>query len=379
VTIPNIDTSAPAIEPSVPAEPQTPTGDWTGDRDDLGRFTKHVADEYDTTKILETIAAKDSITIADLKLLPEAKGYSDEQLLALWNEVNGVGNKAVAPVVPAAPRGWKTFNGDAEVTDFDKLTVAEFLKLQHEYTANGKQHRKTLDEVFRNASQGHYNAVRMEQITKDRDTAHQQWKTLEPKVSQYEAERAVWEQSLAAVNRGDYKPLQALLDAYNEALGAPAPRAEPAVVDNTAAGWEMYQNTVLPAADTLAREHGLTTKEVADGIMFLVNREPVEFFTRERFDQILQVEIPHYISEMKRERTPPATDARDAKIAELEAQLATSRGTKATEHNTQLDELHRRRKSAPPVAATIPGGNSVDSSGISDAHSAREWLEKYKG
>lgn len=389
MTIPAVEgqLTEPAIEAApAPAEPTTEVQQTENtsypNRDELGRFVAKVSEDYDATKVLQEIAAKDEITLADLKMLPEAKGLSDAQLQALWNEVAGTGNKAVETPKPSAPRAWKVYQGDKELSDYSKLTVEEFLKAQFSYNANNKEHRKTWDEVIRNAQQGHYNAERMTTLQKERQHAYDQWKLLEPKVQQYENERKIWENALAAAARNDLRPMESLLAAYMDALGNPAPEAlsGPQIdLAQVQAGYEVYHSTVLPEAEKIAKEHGLTTKEVADGIMLLVENEPAEFLTPQRFQQIIQIEIPTLIQQMKAEAAP-APDTRDQEIAELKRQLeAAQKGTATKDHNAQVEALHKRRKSAPPAAPTVPGNNSPDATGIEDGPSARRWLEKFKG
>ena len=109
IAVPSEGAPAPESTPVSPAEPQgteTPQDEfqWSGGqaRDELGRWATKQATQQDAQAILETIAQQETITVAHLRKLPEAKGFSDAQLQALWEEVSGTGNKA-APEPPKPP------------------------------------------------------------------------------------------------------------------------------------------------------------------------------------------------------------------------------------------------------------------------------------
>ena len=78
--------SAPASGEVASAEPQTPATEqaqeyeWTGNRDDLGRFAAEGYENAQSERQIQTLVAKGEITLADLRTLPEAQGLSDEQL-----------------------------------------------------------------------------------------------------------------------------------------------------------------------------------------------------------------------------------------------------------------------------------------------------------
>lgn len=356
---------------------------------DVGAMVEASASEHFTTQTLETLAAKGAdITVADLRALPGAEKMTDEELEAAWMSVQP-GNVTLPPAKVEAPkRSWKAYNGEAEVADFSKMSAEDFLKLQYGYSANGKEHRKTLDEVFRNASNGHYNYERTQQLMAERNTALEKWRTYEQQVTEAGKERQVWEGALHAASQGNFQPLEKMLEAYVGALGAQAPTASgPAMIPAAQVqaerqGQQVYTTVVVPKAAELAAQYGVPQSEVADAIMALVGAEPSEFLTAERFAQIVDVELPAHIEEYMRgkDAQAPAADTRDAEIAKLQAELAALRTSQTSQHNRQVTEVHKRMKSAPPAAVALPAGNAgTPMPNFDSASSAREWLQNYKG
>lgn len=384
-----------AIE--APAESQAPAElEYDGTRESIGRMVEHSANEHETTKLLEGIAAKPDITLAELRTIPGAEKLDDTQLQALWDEVQGKPKveAAKAPSAAAVKRAWKALQGDAEVTDFSKMSAEDLLKLTFEYNANGKPQRKAFDEIVRNAQQGHYNAERTQTLLQERNKAHTDYVQAQEQNQELTALKSVWTKAIAAGIKGDFEPLSAIMTEFQKNLDAePETAAEPngnmiprEEVEANQRGQVVYNDYVVPQAAALAQEYGVDQKMVADAIMYLVDLEPRPFFTPERLEQIVTVEIPRHIEAMLEAQgntapaaKPAAADPRDTKIAELTAALAASQTTVAATHNTRVEEVHRRRRNAPPAQTTIPvHGSGSDSPNFESADDARNWLKNLK-
>lgn len=378
-------TEATPVTPAV-ADTSSDTIGWDGSRNTLDQAIRSAADDHEGNKALEGLRGRTDITLTDLRTLPGTEGFTDAQLQEMWDEVQGTKATPVADA-KAIARAWKVYNGDAEVTDLTKMTAAEFVeKMKHEYTANGKQHRKTYDELVRNASQGHFNAERNATLQRERQTAYESWKREEARANQLDTDKQTWNTALVAATRGDLKPLQTLVDAFQTALAAPAPAASTETemvsreqVERDRAGQRVYNEAIMPKAQEMATKYGIDAEQIAQGIMMLVANEPPEFFTAQRLQEIVNEEIPAHIEAMLAEKgitaPTPAADPRDAEIASLKAQLAGS----TTAHNSRVAQVHATRKGAPPAAAALPAsGNALETPNFESANDARKWLRELK-
>jgi hypothetical protein len=388
--------SAPASSEPAAAEPQNAEYEWTGDKSDIERLATEGYEQHQTDKTLQEIASAPEITVAELRKLPGTEGMSDDQLLSMWQKVNEPKGERVRDeagrftkaqekqqekVDKAVARAWKALSAEGvEVSDLSKMTAEQLLALQFEYNANGKPQRKGFDEIVRNAQLGHYNAERMNQITQERNKSLERARELEGKYGQLEQDKATWLGAMAAAARNEFGPLQTLLNAYMEASNAPAqaPQQQDMIsrqqYEAERAGQQVWTNTVLPKAQELADKYGLQRDEVAEGIKLLVEREPQEFFNAQRLQQIMEHDIVYAIEQMRRDHpaAPAGSDPRDVKIAELERKLA----ERATTHNSHVQQVHQRRKAAPPAPSTMPGNSNVASGDFDSAQGARDWLRQ---
>ncbi len=396
------DTRAPA-ESRAAAKPASEEIEYTG-RGSLDKMFERA----ETDVRLDTLSGKSEVSVDDLRSLPGADKFTDAQLAAMWQEVQGkaaVANapgatgeqprgpdgkflpKSEAPATTAAQqRAWKALNGDTEVTDFSKMTADELLKLTFGYNANGKEQRRTFDELVRNAQLGHHNAEKMQTLEQERNTAYQNWKAKEAEAAELTNFKGTWNGALNAASRGNFAPLQTLLDAYVQALDAPAPQTAPSAHSGVSPevqqrGLEVYHRVVMPRAQELAAQFGLPADDVAQGIMALVEREPAEFMTQGKLMQIMQHEIVQHIESFMAGKQPaaaaqaaPVADPRDAEIAALKHQL----GLKVAADNTRVQELHERRRTAPPPNGTVAGSSGVESPNFEGAAGAREWLRNLR-
>ena len=421
MTTPAVTESAPSTPaPSAP-ESQTPATaapaaaattsepeiGWTQSErsNSIDRLAREGYENMHTDGLLQQLAAKGEVTVADLRQLPGTQGMSDEQLQAMWNEAQapkgqprdqqGRFTKAEQEAQAAAAgataadvkRAWKALTAEGvEVADLSKMTASELLALQFEYQANGKPQRKSFDEVVRNAQLGHYNAERYEQVTRERNISLERAREFEQKYSAAAADKQTWVNALAAAAQGKYEPMQALLDAYIEAIGKPAdarpseemvPRSQ---IEAQAAADRVWTQQIVPRATQIAEQYSIPQADVEQGIEILLAHEPQEFLTAQRLEQILTHELPMHIERARAEGAiaapaAPVADPRDTEIAELKRQLA---ATQAGQHNKAIEHVHKRRAAAPP-AATPVSGQGKDMPQFDGAAGAREWLNNYKG
>jgi hypothetical protein len=298
----------------------------------------------------------------------------------------------VADTQAAVAKAWKLYRDGKEVADFDptKMTAAEFLTLKVGYNANGKEHQRDFEGILRNAQQGHYNAQKAMQIEQEREHALRQWKENEGKVTTYEGERKVWQQALTAATRGNFEPLRLIVAEFQKAIDAGEPEAPQvpegyvaqADLDRQAAGEQVYQQHILPAAEKLAKEYGFTQQQVATAIMKLVEMEPAEYLTMQKLQNIMQVELPAMMRDLREQNPiqPPEPTAEQKRIEVLEAQIAKLSGKEVETKNAAVTAAHKRAAVAPPGVETVPGGSdaSLETPNWDTAHGARDWLRNLK-
>jgi hypothetical protein len=409
-------TPAPSAEPQAPSTPAAATAapkaseseyGWTpGERGNtIERLAREGHDNHVADTAVQALAAKGGEpSIADLRTLPGTEGMSDAQLAAMWAEVNGTAAQAgqprgpdgkfapkaaTEPAKPAAPRAWKVYDAQGvEITDLSKMTAEQFLQSQIGYQANKAEQRRAFDEVVRNAQLGHYNSERMNQLLAERNTTLERARDFENRIATHTQNEQTWTAAIAAAAQGKFEPLQALVDAYNNALGQPAPQPQQdmvprAEIERQQAGERMWNQLVAPRSQQIAQQYGLDQGEVDQAIHIMLGAEPAEFLTRERLDQIIDTELPYHIERARAEgkiaapaaQAAPAADARDTKIAQLERDLAAAR---AGTHNATVAHVHQTRRTAPPAAATASGSGGSDVPNFSGAADAREWLRNLK-
>lgn len=387
---------APSTE-SAAAEPQTAEWEWTGDKSEVGRLANEGYETMQTDRLLGELASKPEITVNELRQLPGTEGLSDEQLLAMWQEVNTpkadrardekgrftkAEQDAQAQAAGAKPgavqRAWKALTAEGvEVSDLSKMTGEQILALQFEYQANGKPQRKTWDEVIRNAQLGHYNGERMQEIQRQRDTTVTQLREAQQRIEAAEADKRTWMHALEAASRNNFTPLETLLKAFVDASNAPAPEGPKMIpqadVERERYGQHVYQTVVTPKANEIAAKYNLKPEEVAEGIMMIVNNEPPEFFTMQRLEQIMNHDIVFAIEQMQREHPPQPNPA--SEVEALRAELAELKKAQADKHNSHITNVHQRRKAAPPATRGTPGGaGGIESPNFEGAQGARDWL-----
>lgn len=324
------------------------------------------------------------LTIDDLRKLPGAEDYTDEQLQAEW--AKAVKAAQSGQVATGDQTGQQATSTDTKVPfpvydaagnkieDISKLTVADLLngKVQLGYNALDKEQRKTLSEVLRNASLGHWNERQYQTTLGERNQAAQRASELERQVQQFTSERQVWDAALTALAMGNAAPMKALADAFQKAIQQ-APSAAPGMVpidqvkreqEQMAEGFRQIQNYVYPKAIEISQKYGAKLEEVTGAIQWYIEHEPAQFFTREKLDAILQYQVPqlfesHGYTASAESGQQQQTQAPD-KVSQLEQQVAALQARIAGNANAQTQQAREKSKKAPPA-----GGGSTPGAGES--------------
>lgn len=310
---------------------------------------------------LDLSQAAPESTIDDLKKLPGAAKHSDEELEQMWQA-------AKAPKAPA--RSYKLFKDDAEINDFTNLKPEDILNLTFGYQAMGKEQRRSLEQIIRNAQLGHYNESRMQQLLGERNSVVEKLKAAEEKLSGYGNDRQMMDYVLNQYLQGNTQPFEKLLQSVQQvAQQMPQmeqPQSNPAEVE--AAGQRVYYEVVVPNAYQLAQEYGANAQEIANAIVQMVNQEPEEFLTPQRYQSIIQYELPALLERngYSKGRKPVAKDdpvaALTKQVAELQAQLKNSTVEKA------------KQKKAPPAGGGQTPSAGEETAAITDRKSMKKFL-----
>lgn len=302
-----------------------------------------------------------------------AEGLSDDELMAEWQKAQAAGakpedgseeeEKPEATSEPVKLEGFKLYDAQGnEIVDPTKVSALDLLtgKVQIGYNALSKEQRKNLRDLTRVASLGHYNEQKMTTVLAERQQAMQRAHEASQKITQYEADRRVWDQALTALVNGNGEPMQRLALAYQQALQSMPnqPLAAPTAdqdAEFSAAGQQFFSETIVPRAQELATQYGANAIEIAQYIVHMCEQEG-EFLTREKIDAILQYEMPAILEQngYAAGAAAPASngaDPRDAEIAKLKAQV---QEILATQKNNSTQNIRTKGKKAPPSGRGVP-------------------------
>jgi hypothetical protein len=324
------------------------------------------------------------LTIDDLRKLPGADDYTDEQLQAEWAKaVAAAGGSQAQAQTGEQQQTDQTFKLPFPVYDqqgnkidaLEKISLRDLFdgKLQIGYKALDQEQRKTLAEVIRNASLGHWNERQYQTTLGERNQAATRASELERQVQQFTSERQVWDAALTALAMGNAAPMRALADAFQKAIQQ-APSAAPGMMsveqvrrdqEDQARGFEAIQNYVYPKAIEISQKYGAKLEEVTGAIRWYIEHEPPQFFSKEKLDQIIQYQVPQLFeshgykaSEGGSEQTQ--TTQQPDRVAQLEQQLTALQSRIAGTANASTQQTREKTKKAPPA-----GGGSTPGAGDS--------------
>lgn len=360
-------------------------------RDDLreSAFAEGIEDS-----VLESLASKDSITIEDLRSIPGSEGLTDEQLTAAWTKAQADAGIEGGPEVQAADTKvelpFPVYDAAGNKIAADKVTLGDLLsgKALVGYNAMGKEQRKALNEVIRNASQGHWNEHRYNTAQEQYRQSHQRATTAETKIKQFEEQQGQWNAALTALVMGDNNPMKALVEAYRSQMGKSTgitpegfvPRDQ---VEQQAAaterGMQWYNDVGLPSALDIADRYGANAKEVMGAIKYFIENEPV--LTPERIDEILKYDVPMafeqngYVAKGGTQNAGPGTQAETPNEVEaLKKQVEALTQRLAGTANARTEAVRAKGKRIPPAGSGATSGAGDSMPAFKSRESMKEWL-----
>lgn len=309
--------------------------------------------------LIAELAQKDEVTVDDLRRLPGTEGKSDEEVLAQWEEVSKTKTEAETKVELPFP----VYDAQGNKVPPDKVTLEALFKgeLQIGYQALGKEQRKALQDVIRNASQGHWNEHRYTTVQSQLSQSLKELQSLKQQTEQFETERKQWNAALTALIAGDKEPMQRLVDAYQQALtttGAvpsgfvPESRMHEEI-EATQAGMRWMQEVALPVAIDIGSKVNVHPKEVMAVIEQTIQNEPM--LTRERLDEILKFDVPMAF-EGKSQKAPAVDEVAELKKTVAELQKRIAEGANAT---TQRIKTKVQKAPSPGSGATSGAGDAM--------------------
>jgi hypothetical protein len=299
----------------------------------------------------------------------------------------------VTPEVKAAIRAYKLYHGEKEVSDLTGMTAQQLLdEMEIGYKANGADHKRKFDALLRNAQLGHHNESVRQRLETERNEAQSRYEKANGTLTQREGERKLWNQALLAATRGNFQPLNAVIGAYQQAMEAedageqgqsaiPEGYVSVAELEQQQEGQRVYDTIVMPDAARIGKEYSLPQEQVAQAILQMWNNEPAQFQTPQRYKEIIEVELPNALYQLREkypvEATTPVVDPNAAKIAELEARVAALANPKIDKENEAVKAAHSRKKAAPPGVPTVAAGSgAIESPAFETSANARDWLRK---
>lgn len=324
--------------------------------------------EETSQAVIEELSSKEGeITIEDLRKLPGADKFTDEQLKEQWDKAVEAEKpyKIPFPVYDAAGN---------KIEALDKFTLQDLLdgKVKLGYTAFDKEQRKTLAEALRNASMGHWNEQKYNTALEERNRVSTELSQKAQRLETLEQQQRIWDAALSALVMGNTQPMQQLANALaNKTVEMPqnvpgyVPEAQAqAERQQMEAGMTYIQNTLIPAGLEIAQNYGADTKEVLDLIEHLLQKEPQQFLTEEKIQNILKYDVPMVLEQAGYTSAGgvnrPQINGPSNEIEELKKTVAALQSSIADKKNAQVEAVRNRQKKFPPA-----GGGSTPGAGDS--------------
>jgi len=363
----------------------TPTDAPVTSKDDLYDSAQNEGVE---NAIIDELAEKEAITIEDLRRLPGAEGLSDAQLQAQWDAVQ----KQAGSAGPNAgdqkvDLPFPVYDKDGNKVAKDKVTLEGLLSgdFQLGYNAMGKEQRKALTEVLRNASQGHWNEHRYQTVQSQFKEVNTRYQEAQKQIAEFTSERNQWNVALTALIAGDAEPMKGLVNAYRQALTTSGmvpkgyvPEAEAtAQREAEARGNQWWVEVGVPEAFKIAQSYGADPKEVQGAIKYFLENEPV--LTQDRINEIIQYDVPMALEQNGYTSSgKPATTANEptGDVAELKKQVEALTKRLAEGNNTRVQSARNKNKNAPAAGSgSAPGaGDSIPN--FKTADDMKKWLRQ---
>ena len=363
-----------------------PQSEIVGRKERLDAAIDEAAGSAEEEQVLEELAAKPGeLTIDDLRKLPGSEELTDEQLTAQWNaavaraggQASGQDGQEVGEQTFKLP--FPIYDGQGnKIEALEKISLRDLFdgKLQIGYSAMDKEQRKTFAEVVRNAQLGHWNEHKYQTTLGERNQSAQRASELEAQVKQFTQERQVWDAALTALAMGNAEPMKQLAAAFQKALTqAPAgsapgmvPQSEVArQAEEQARGFQAVQSYIIPKGIDIAQRYGAKAEEVLGAIQWYIEREPAQFFTKEKLDAILQYEVPQLFESYGYKASQAANgggapaasgNTSNSEIEALKQTVAALQSQIAGAKNERTEATSEKVRKAPPS-----GGGSTPGAG----------------
>lgn len=353
--------------------------------------------------VLEGLAGKENITLDDLRQIPGAEGMTDEQLTAAWDkavkEAGGPGAEGLAAGDQKVELPFPVYDEKGNKIASDKVTLSDLLsgKALVGYNAMGKEQRKSLNDVLRNASQGHWNEHRYNSVQSQYRQAAEKLATLEKESTGFKEMQSQWNSALTALLTGNNAPMKALVDAYRSELtksGQAPPQgfvSEDAVAQeraNAESGMQWWTDVGLPTAYEIANTYGADAKEVQGAIQYFISNEPN--LTPQRIEEILKFDVPYEfekngytaksgVESGTRTGGQPQADGSgtqpNAELVALQKQVEALTQRLAGTSNERTNAVRTKNKNTPPAGSGVVAGAGDSMPAFKNRGQMKEWLQ----
>lgn len=353
--------------------------------------------------VIEDLAGKEDITLDDLRQIPGTEGLSDAQLTAAWTKAQaeaGIASGTNADGTPADTKveiPFPVYDDKGNKIASDKVTLADLLsgKALVGYNAMGKEQRKALTEVLRNASQGHWNEHRYNTVNQQYRQAFEQLTALQKETAGHKEMQTQWNAALTALITGNQAPMAALVNAYKTEL-TKAGQAPPAGFvsqesanaerENAERGMQWWSETGIPAAYDIAANYGADKQEVQNAIKWYIENEPS--LTPSRIEEIIKYDVPMLLESngysakgeaqagIRTGGQPNgvATQEND-KVTALEKQVAALTQRLAGNANDRVAAVREKGKRTPPAGSGATSGAGDSMPTFKTRGAMKEWLQ----
>jgi hypothetical protein len=292
-----------------PEEESTEVAEATS-REDL---ELEAAREGELDVLLDDLTGKD-LTIEDLRSLPDAEGFSDEELVEMAVEaglIEAPEKETTGKEVATTEHSWRLL--DPKGNDVTKealgMTVGDFIAKGGlvGYKAMNTQQARSFDELVRLAQLGHLNETKVQQLVEDRGILSRQAMALAEQVRAAQVREQQFHAILADTTGVSFLKAQ---EAYMKSLANPAPVATEAPEVQEARGLIWYQQNVMPALQQMASVYGADVGELDKLCQYLIGQEPKQLLTVERVKQIVNVMLPNALETAGYVQKPRGTNGR---------------------------------------------------------------------
>src|SRR6266850_227589 len=276
---------------------------------------------------LSDLEDKTDLTLDDLRTLPDANLFTDEELVEMARKTGliAAADDDEPGTAVAGPRAWHILDGNNKdiTASALKMTVEKFLASGAKvgYRAMNTNQSRSFDELVRLAQLGHLNENKISQLVQDRSLLARQNAALVQQVQQDNTVAAQWRAILADQTGVSFLKAQ---ERYLQELARPsAPAAVEAPEVTEARGYMWYQTNVLPALHRIADVYGADVAELDKLAQWMLGQEPAQLLSPERVQQIINNDLVAAV-----EQTGYVADP--AKLAAIVPSINTPRGNGLT-------------------------------------------------